>query len=156
MKQVYPHGYYRMDKIGRPLYIERVGLLNVTKLFETTTEARLVKYYVQSYEFLINNIFPACSAASGRPVEQTFTILDLEDVSLGMATKVYSFIKLASSIGQDYYPEILGKMFIINAPFLFKGVWAMVKPLLDSKTQDKISILGSSYRSEILKYVRNT
>ena len=107
-----------------------------------------MKYYIQSYEFLLNKIFPTCSRLAGRPIEQTFTVLDLEGVSMSMASsRVWNFVKLASSIGQDYYPEILGKMFIVNAPFLFSGFWAVVKPLLDEKTKNKITIVGSGYRS---------
>jgi len=154
MKTHYKHGYYKTDKQGRPLYIERIGQLNIDKLFEVTTEDRLVKYYIQSYEHLINKIFPACSKKAGKKVEQTLTILDLEGVSLSMIGKrVYNFIKLASNIGQNYYPEILGKMYIVNAPFLFSGVWACIKPWLDEKTKNKIQIIGSGYREELLKNV---
>jgi len=37
-------------------------------------------------------------------------------------------------------------MFIINAPFLFTGIWAIIKVWIDEKTKDKIKILGSSYK----------
>lgn len=41
-------------------------------------------------------------------------------------------------------------MFIINAPMLFTGIWAMVKMWIDDKTKDKIKIFGSSYKKELL------
>lgn len=44
-------------------------------------------------------------------------------------------------------------MFIINAPFLFSGVWMILKPFLDEKTTNKIKIIGSSYKKELLQYV---
>ncbi len=37
-------------------------------------------------------------------------------------------------------------MFIINAPFLFTGVWAIVKMWIDDKTKEKIQILGKDYK----------
>ena len=52
---------------------------------------------------------------------------------------------MASKIGQDYYPEMMGNMYIINAPMLFTGVWAVVKGFLDQRTRDKIKILGHKY-----------
>ncbi|RKO94996.1 cellular retinaldehyde-binding/triple function, partial [Caulochytrium protostelioides] len=58
-----------------------------------------------------------------------------------------------SSIGQNYYPEMMGKMFIINVPMLFTAVWAVVKQFLDEVTVSKISILGSGYKSELLKLI---
>lgn len=44
-------------------------------------------------------------------------------------------------------------MFIINAPMLFTGVWAVAKMWIDEKTREKIHILGSSYKKELLKYI---
>ena len=63
--------------------------------------------------------------------------------------KVYGLIQMASKIGQDYYPEIMGNMLIINAPMLFTGVWAIVKGFLDQRTRDKIKILGSKYQKDL-------
>jgi hypothetical protein len=37
IQEHYPHGYHGVDKLGRPVYIERFGLLNVPRLFEITT-----------------------------------------------------------------------------------------------------------------------
>lgn len=54
---------------GRPIYIERIGMLQLNKLFEVTTEQRLIKYYIQSYELLLKRIFPACSEAKGTRIE---------------------------------------------------------------------------------------
>ena len=44
-------------------------------------------------------------------------------------------IKEKSDLAQDNYPEILGNMFILNAPFLFTGIWAIVKMWIDEKTK---------------------
>ena len=44
-------------------------------------------------------------------------------------------------------------MFIVNAPMLFSGIWSMIKIWLDEKTKSKITIIGSSYKEELLKYV---
>merc|ERR1711907_545069 len=67
--------------------------------------------------------------------------------------QVIDFVKLAFSIGQDYYPEIMGQMFIVNAPMLFSGAWAVIKQFLDEKTRQKIKIIGSSYQKELLECI---
>ena len=46
VRTIYPSGYHKVDKNGRPIYIERFGQLDITKLFEITTEERMVKFYV--------------------------------------------------------------------------------------------------------------
>jgi len=154
VKKVYPHGYFRTDKKGRPIYIERLGKLKLNEVFKLTTQERLIKYYTQSYERLINHIFPSCTAAAGHPCNQSVTILDLKGASMSLASKqVYDFIQLASKIGQDFYPEILGQMFIINAPMLFTGVWTLIKGWLDEKTRNKIKILGSKYEKELFEVI---
>ena len=70
-----------------------------------------------------------------------------------LSKKVYGLIQLASKIGQDYYPEIMGNMFIVNAPMLFTGVWSIVKGFLDQRTRDKIKIMGGKFQKEILEMV---
>ena len=61
--------------------------------------------------------------------------MDLKNVKLTSASKAYNFVKPASAMAQDNYPEILGNMFIINAPMLFTAVWAVVKVWIDEKTK---------------------
>ena len=53
--------------------------------------------------------------------------------------------KIAAKITQDYYPEILGRMYVINANFLFRTGWAICKGFLDEKTRAKINIIGAEY-----------
>jgi len=48
--------------------------------------------------------------------------------------KSRNIIKLAISIGQDNYPEIMGKMLIVNSPFIFRGAWTILSPFIDEKT----------------------
>lgn len=63
------------------------------------------------------------------------------------------YIKQISKLGQDYYPELLGTMFIVNSPMLFSSAWSLIKPLLDEATVKKIHILGSSYKKQLQEYV---
>lgn len=46
MKDIYPHGYHGTDKLGRPVYIERIGKLDINKLFTITTEERIIRHYI--------------------------------------------------------------------------------------------------------------
>ena len=154
IKNLYPHGYHKTDKIGRPIYMERYDKTDVKGLFQITTEDKMVKYYIKQYERQIKYIFPACSAVVKRPVEQSCTILNADGIGItSIFGPIKGFVKLASDIGQDYYPEMLGKMTIVNVGFLFRAVWAMVKSFIDPKTQAKISLLKSIHTGELLELV---
>ena len=48
----YPRGYCGVDKAGRPIYIERSGMVNADKVMEIITEDEMMKGYYQSYEVL--------------------------------------------------------------------------------------------------------
>jgi hypothetical protein len=68
-------------------------------------------------------------------------------------SQVRELCKLAAKVGSDYYPEIMGNLFVINAPMLFSGIWAVVKGFLDERTRNKIKILGGSYLKTLLEFV---
>lgn len=153
-KKYYPHGYFRTDRNGRPIYIERIGFLKFDALTKIIPLDRLQLYFIQSYERLLKEIFPACSKVAGKRVDQTCYIIDLKDAGAKLfSSNMREIIKLASKIGQDYYPEVLGNMFIINTPMVFHGIWGLIKPFIDEKTKKKIHILGSKYHKELSEYI---
>lgn len=150
VNKYYPQFYHKTDKDGRPLYIERLGSLDIKALYAATTNERQLKHLVLEYEKFINERLPACSKAVGYPVETSCTILDLSNVSLSNFYRVKDYVFGASSIGQDRYPECMGKFYIINAPWAFSAVWSVIKPWLDEVTVTKINIVGSSYTKSTL------
>lgn len=154
VKKIYPHGYHKTDKSGRPIYIELISKVNLTDLFKNTTEERMTKYYIKEYERLMKYRFPSCSRKAGKIIEQSLTILDVEGIGISLLTgKTKEFVKLASDIGQNYYPEMLGTMFLINSSFFFSAVWTIVKGFIDEKTRNKINVEKSSYQKKLLDLV---
>ncbi|KAF5337001.1 hypothetical protein D9611_002918 [Ephemerocybe angulata] len=149
----YPQFYHKVDKDGRPLYIEQLGKLDIKALYAATTPERQLKRLVWEYEKSLRTRIPVCSRLVGHPVSTFCTILDLGGVSLSNFYRVKDYVSAASSIGQDRYPETMGKFYIINAPWAFTAIWSVVKGWLDPVTVQKIQILGGSYQSELLKQI---
>ncbi|XP_012467296.2 uncharacterized protein LOC105785717 isoform X1 [Gossypium raimondii] len=60
----------------------------------------------------------------------------------------------ALSLLQDYYPERLGKMFIVHAPYVFMAAWKIVHPFIDVKTRKKIVFVeNKSLKSTLLEEI---
>lgn len=150
---LYPQGYHMTDKVGRPIYIQHLGQINVKALQTVTTVERMVKYHVQEYERALKYIFPACSKVAHCHIDQTLTILDLKGVGLRHLTgDVKRILSLITRVDQDNYPETLGKTIIINSPSVFKMIWGIVKPMLDVRTQKKIEVAPTDFLPVVLKY----
>jgi len=154
VKKYYIHGYHKTDKLGRPIYIEQTCKLNVTELFKATSEERLVKYYVKEYEKLLKVRFPSCSKEKGTLIDRSLTIMNVEGIGLSLLVgQTKKFLKLAADIAQDYYPEMLGTMFLINSSFAFNLVWSVAKGFIDAKTVAKFNLEKSKYQPKLLELV---
>ncbi|WFD05404.1 hypothetical protein MVES1_000734 [Malassezia vespertilionis] len=153
VSKIYPQYYHKIDANGRPVYIEQLGRLNIKELFEITTPERLIQQLIYEYEKFQRERLPVCSEIRHELIETSCTILDLKNVGVSQFWKVSSYVQQASKIGQYYYPETMGRFYIINAPFIFTTVWSVIKGWLDPVTTEKIQILGSSYIGELSKQI---
>mmetsp|Transcript_11844 Transcript_11844/g.8631 ORF Transcript_11844/g.8631 Transcript_11844/m.8631 type:complete len:93 (+) Transcript_11844:261-539(+) len=91
--EAYPHFFHKTDKLGRSIYIEQLGLLDLKKLLAVTTEERMLKHFIQNYEFLLRWIYPACSEEAGCYIETGLTIIDLRGFELKRVNKkVYELV----------------------------------------------------------------
>jgi hypothetical protein len=153
VNKYYPQYYHKNDKDGRPVYIEQLGKLDIKALYAITSQDRLLKRLICEYERSTRTRMPASAIAAGHPVETFCTILDLQGVSLSNFYRVKDYVLEASKIGQDRYPEIMGKFYIINAPWAFSAVWSLIKPWLDEVTVSKIDIVGGAYKEKLLAQI---
>ncbi|KAK7367789.1 hypothetical protein VNO80_09807 [Phaseolus coccineus] len=154
VKNCYPHGYHGVDRYGRPLYIERIGMVDLNKLGQVTTFERFIKHHVSEQEKTLKLRFPACSLAAKRHIASTTSILDVNGVGMSNFSKParYLFMEI-QKIDSCYYPETLNKLFIINAGSGFRMLWKAVKTFLDVRTVAKIQVLGSNYLGVLLEAI---
>ena len=122
-------------------------------MYKITTAERMLSNLVVEYEKLTDPRLPACSRKSGHLLETCCTIMDLKGVGISKVSSVYGYVRQASAISQNNYPERLGKFYLINAPWGFASVFSVIKTFLDPVTVAKIHVLGSGYQSELLDQV---
>jgi hypothetical protein len=112
---------------------------------------KLVEDNIQIVYFFTFYVDAICKMAEDAGHETFFAIADLEGFS--MANFSLSQMKLAIGILQNHYPERLGMIFVINAPFVFTAAWRLIQPLLDERTRNKIDILGSDYLAKVTEHI---
>ncbi|KAL1189470.1 Phosphatidylinositol/phosphatidylcholine transfer protein SFH13 [Cardamine amara subsp. amara] len=153
--QYYPQGYHGVDKEGRPVYIERLGKAHPSKLMRITTIDRYLKYHVQEFERALLEKFPACSIAAKRRICSTTTILDVQGLGMkNFSPTAANLVAAISKIDNNYYPETLHRMYIVNAGTGFKKMlWPAAQKFLDAKTIAKIHVLEPKSLSKLHDFI---
>ena len=151
---IYPHGFHKVDREGRPIYYQILSKLDASKLLKGGEEVKLKKYFIKLYELMMKYKFKACSKAKGHIIEQLCVILDIENIGItDLFGSTRSFVTLSTKIAQDYYPSNMAKMFLINTGKFFGLVYNMIKPLINERTRNKIELLGTDYKEKLFEYI---
>ncbi|KAG2264636.1 hypothetical protein Bca52824_071715 [Brassica carinata] len=153
VKKHYPHGFHKVDKTGRPIYIERLGMVDLNAFSKATTIDRYVKYHIKEQEKTLSLRYPACSIAS-ETCFSTTTILDVSGLGMSNFSKsARSLFMEIQKIDSNYYPETLHRLFVVNANSGFRMLWLALKTFLDARTLAKVHVLGPNYLGELLEAI---
>ncbi|EGG07732.1 uncharacterized protein MELLADRAFT_28365, partial [Melampsora larici-populina 98AG31] len=166
----WPMYYHRTDKIGRPISIQRFGSLDLNKLYSVVDKESHFRSIIVNCEALTREVLPACTykkllneyPSSEVPKEfppefvkvtNAFCIVDLKGFTLSQFWQIKSIARICFGISQDYYPETMGYLAIINAPYTFATIFKAIQPWLSKETISKINILGDNYISTLLEHI---
>jgi len=136
--------YHGRDKTGRPVYIDRMGFFDCKALVKKGISLETIaRHHIQQQEFLCQ-IEKEATKHEGRLIEQCFMICDLDGCGIfrHLNSEARAFFGLCAEIDQNYYPERMGKLAIVNAPKAFPMAWTFIKPFLATETQRKIEVFG--------------
>jgi hypothetical protein len=140
------HGY---DRAGQPVSLERIGHTDPGRLTRLLTLEQLVEYHLYHMEMKAA-LAARLTAQRGRVVRMC-KVMDLHGLGVRALHKQgLAYLKHVIVLSQEHYPEMLGNLYVINAPWIFKTFWAMLRPLLNAATLEKIQILDGDFKDALL------
>ncbi|OWZ21901.1 Phosphoinositol transporter [Phytophthora megakarya] len=149
IKANYTQYLHKHDKLGHPIYIEKVGSINMAQLKKVgVTQETLFKHYLFAMEFTLKyaarQICP-CDACAASQTQKLCIVLDARGMGMrDMGGEVSEFVRRCTGAMQRHYPQRSFKIFIVNVPSWFGMAWKGVKPLLNEATRAKTNILTES------------
>ena len=107
------------------------------------------------YELMDRVILNTCSRMAGKEVPAIISIIDLKGISMTdlMSKTLYELVNYSIKLFQEFYPETVAKVFVINTPMMFSGFWTVIKPLFTTRTQVTVSVSSSSNAEELKKFI---
>jgi hypothetical protein len=139
IERLYPINKEYTDSKGRLIYVHAVGKMKEQELAQ-----------IEHYMSIVHGLVLQLSELANT-VEQIIVIVDLKGIKLkSLSNKlIIPAIKKVIALSLQYFPEMLFKAFIVNAPMFFQQTWSELEKLMPKPTLDKIRILGSPSDAEI-------
>ncbi|KAL6851992.1 hypothetical protein J3F83DRAFT_765013 [Trichoderma novae-zelandiae] len=112
------------DKQGRPICVVRVRLHRQGEQCEESLE-RYTVYLIETARMML------------RPPVDTATIV-FDMTGFSMANMDYTPVKFMIKCFEANYPESLGAVLVHNAPWIFQGIWKIIRGWLDPVVAAKV------------------
>ncbi|GAM21152.1 hypothetical protein SAMD00019534_043270, partial [Acytostelium subglobosum LB1] len=128
--------FHGSDKEGRPICIVRTRKHDSSQR-DLDEAQRYIVYVMETGKELLPEGIETCTL-----------IFDMS--SFSTKNMDYPLCKFMVEMFQKYYPESLSKCFILNAPWMFMGIWSIIKHWLDPYTVSKINFVKSK---QLLEYI---
>ena len=133
-RKAYFHG---TDKTNRPVFY-----INV-KIHEPKQQTFEVLRTFTIYNMEIGRMLLA------PPTYQNCLIFDMTD--FGLKNMDWLFIQFLVKAFEAYYPETLGMLAIHKAPWIFSGIWKVLRPLMDPVVANRVVFIRSD--EQLLEYI---
>ncbi|KAK4264586.1 hypothetical protein QN277_025743 [Acacia crassicarpa] len=146
-RSIVPNGFISESEIPNELAQEKVYMQGVDKKGRPIVIAFGAKHYqnpdgLDEFKRLVAYILDKVTSRIPPGQEKFVAVADLKGWRYANSD-VRGYLA-ALSILQDYFPERLGKLFIVHASSIFMTVWKMVYPFIDNKTKKKIMFVEKS------------
>lgn len=144
VKEYFPGGWHHHDKDGRPLYLLRLGQMDVKGLLKTIGEEGLLKLTLAVCEEGLK-LMEESTRTCGKPISTWTLLVDLEGLNMRHLWRpgIRALLRIIEIVEANY-PETMGRVLIIRAPRVFPILWTLVGTFIDENTRDKFLFYGGN------------
>ncbi|KAJ5167654.1 SEC14 cytosolic factor [Penicillium canariense] len=166
---LYPHWCGRRTKEGLPICLFDFGHLNRSTLaayektrgtdLGTDTSLTATQRASLAHDYLTRFVFPLCSMMKDRPrpgvpITSAIYLVDLRTFTMKQGWDIKNYTSDIAQLLMMGYPEIIDRLFVLNAPSYFGWMWGIMRKWLDQGTVDKVVIVPASEMMPTLtKYI---
>ncbi|KLU85388.1 phosphatidylinositol transfer protein CSR1 [Magnaporthiopsis poae ATCC 64411] len=123
-----------VDKAGRPICLVRVRLHKAADQCEESVE-KYTMFLIETTRLLIKP-----------PVDTATIVFDMTGFS--MANMDYAPVKFMIKCFEANFPECLGAVLVHKAPWIFQGIWRIIKGWLDPVVASKVHFTNDAKAME--------
>ncbi|XP_071115998.1 retinal-binding protein-like [Haliotis cracherodii] len=146
-------GFCGYDKEGSPVRVERYGRLDMKGIMFSCKKLDLEKTKILQCEGTVRD-WETQSQKLGRRVDGITVVFDMEGVSSRMMWRpgLQMYLYLVKVL-EDNYPEMMKRMFVVNAPRIFPLLYKLCRPLISEEMKNKIHVLGGDFSGVLLEHI---
>jgi len=153
LKEYLTGGFVGHDKDGSPIRVELYGHLDMKGIMYSAKKIDLEKMKIVQCETTVRD-WKEQSIKRGHKVDGLTVIFDMDNVGSGALWRpgLQMYLHVVK-VMEDNYPEMMKRMFVVNAPRIFPLLWKICRPLISEDMKAKIHVLGNNYSSVLLEYI---
>jgi len=146
----WPGTLHGVDRFGVPLYCERLGQIDLSSLLGKVPSEVLIQFHIYVMERHDRIIMQAFQRL-GAPVGYVY-IMDLYGLSIRHYTpSSIDILRQIQFIDDNYYPEFLRKVLVLNTSPVFYMFWKLAKVVMHKQSIAKFTVMSKDYKEELLK-----
>ncbi|XP_022657945.1 SEC14-like protein 1 [Varroa jacobsoni] len=142
VKEYLPGAWHYSDKNGRPVYVLRLGQIDIKGFIKSIGQEGVMKLVLHICEQGLQ-LTEEATRKLGKPVRSWTCLLDLEGLNMrhlwrpGIKTLLHII-----EVVEANYPETMGRCLVTRAPRVFPILWTLVSTFINENTRAKFIFVG--------------
>lgn len=151
--ECYQGGWYTANTpLGVPVYVERLGTVNMDKLLQYVSLEDLMQHRLRMQGYMVKTLLPEMAKRDGVIArDKIIHVIDMKGAGLSLvASRNVNIFKELQQIDKNF-PEFLYRTYIVNVPLGARIVWTTFSALLPARVRAKVRMLGAMKGGNLAK-----